>query len=796
MPLRIYDTLAAAKKPFEPLGSPVKIYFCGLTPKNYPHLGHAKSFVMADVMARYLRFLGHEVRYVQNFTDIDDKTIAKAREEGVTVEEVVRKYTDAYFRNMDALGCGRADSYPTATGAIPGIIRMVEGLIERGYAYAVGGNVYYIVDRFESYGLLSKRTAGDNQAGAGLRARGTSVAADVLAQESVETGQAAASGVSEETSAPSAAPTDAAEAAETAMIGTVDAADTDLTRDEGYIVSLSADLADAVDEATALVEKRDPRDFALWKASRPGEPWWESPWGQGRPAWHIECSTMIFEELGDRIDIHGGGQDLIFPHHENEIAQSEAYSGHSPFVNYWVHIAPLNVVTATGQQQKMAHSLGNFTTINFLLEHFEPGVVRLYLLSQHYRSPVTFDLSVLADAKQGWERLRAVYSNVALLRDWAPYRDTKADKPISMELTKRGRGLREAIDAADRDFRAGMDDDFNTSQAIAALYDLARELNRFKDSLATPQAVTPTSKGLVEDAVATIERIMAVLGLPAPDVGTGADERTTRRVEDLLAERERLRAARDFAGADRVRDELTALGALVEDHPQGKVWRLRPPQRAVIFDMDGLLVDTERLQFGATDLVLRERYGVSLPREVMVSLVGRRSDECWARLRELYGLRESTEELEALQTERYGPMLREQAEAMPGAMELVHILHALDYPLAIASSSPLWQIETVVERFNLGDAIKAWASGEEVAHGKPSPDVYLLAAERLGVPPGRCLALEDSGPGTAAALAAGMLAVAVPSDDTASHDFAGADLILPTLAGAAPAITGLLRARE
>jgi len=553
--VRIYDTLTATKREFEPLGSPVKIYFCGLTPKNYPHIGHAKVFVTADVIRRYLRHLGHDVLYVQNFTDIDDKTIAKAEQEGVSYKEVADRYMAAYFENMDALGVMRADRYPRATDAIPAIIRVVGRLIEKGYGYAVGGNVYYRVDRFPAYGRLSKRTQEDNLAGAGLRAR--KPLGDV--------------------------PIEAVEAGSDAMVDLVDE-ETGLERDEQYLVSLVADAPDAVDEETAVAEKENLSDFALWKASKPGEPAWESPWGPGRPAWHIECTTMIFEELGERIDIHGGGRDLIFPHHENEIAQSEAASDLAPFVNFWTHIALLNTTTPEGRTEKMAHSLGNFTTVNDILARYEPGVLRLYLLSQHYRTPATYDASVLEDSARAWDRLRAAYTNVALLRAWPPYQRLAADEAVDVELTKAGRKLRDTIPAARARFRAGMDDDFNTSQGIAALFDLAGDLNRLKDGLSTARALTPSAKGLAEEAFAAIEEIMAVLGLPRPEVGHivvdggaahggGTDTDLAPRVEELLAERERLRGAKDFAGADRVRDELTDLGVVVEDHPQGKVWR-------------------------------------------------------------------------------------------------------------------------------------------------------------------------------------------------------------------------------
>ncbi len=542
--LRIYDTLSATTKPFEPLGSPVKIYFCGLTPKNYPHLGHAKSFVTADVMRRYLRYRGYEVRYVQNFTDVDDKTIAKALEEGTSFKEVAERYTRAYFENMAALNVEEADRYPKATEFIPGIIRVIEGLIEKGYAYVAGSDVYYRVARFAAYGQLSKRREGDNQAGAGLRTR------NPLAGAALQ-----------------GAPVEGLEAAAEAAI----VEDATLEPGEEFLAQLAAD---AVEAAEAETEKEDPRDFALWKGAKPGEPQWESPWGPGRPGWHIECTTMVFEELGERIDIHGGGRDLIFPHHENEIAQSEAYSG-VPFANFWVHIGPLNITTPEGRTEKMSHSLRNFTTVQSLLDRYEPGVIRYYLLQLHYRSHVNFDLSVLDSAKEGWEKLRAVYSNAALLRAWPPYQQVQAAEPVEIELSKKGRRLRAAIPAALEEFRNGMDDDFNTSRAIGALFNLAGDFNGFKDTLATPQAVMPTAKGLVESAFAAIEEMMGVLGLPAPEIGTGADAATTALVEQKLAARAERRAARDFAGADALRAELEEMNVIVEDHPQGTIWRLR-----------------------------------------------------------------------------------------------------------------------------------------------------------------------------------------------------------------------------
>ncbi len=514
--MRIFDTRSAQKLEFEPEHDPVLMYMCGLTPKNEPHIGHAKLFVTADLIRRHLEYRGYNVRYIQNVTDIDDKIIARAQMEGISPEQVAAKYSASYFASVDALYCRPADHYPTVTTTMPKIIAMIEGLVASGHAYRVGDDVYFRVARFPDYGKLSKRnTAVDNTVGRGLQARGKEaipIAVDGGGSEEGERG------------------------------------------------------------------KEDPRDFALWKAAKPGEPQWESPWGYGRPGWHIECSAMARAELADRIDIHGGGSDLIFPHHENEIAQSESFTGKSPFAKYWAHIGALMVYVTdeNGEQvlQKMSHSLGNFVAIKDILARYEPSVLRLYLLSQQYRSPVAYTEDSLAEIEVGWERLCTATRNLDLLLSWQPVRAVQPDEPVELEMRKETRQLLNQIDTSVEAFHAGMDDDFNTAQAIAALYDLAGQVNRYKDFLRDPKLVNPTVKGALLRALEAFNTIMGVLGLVVAPEGPAVESpEFTAKVEGMIERRRELRAARDFAGADAVRDELKAMGVIVEDHPQGVRWR-------------------------------------------------------------------------------------------------------------------------------------------------------------------------------------------------------------------------------
>jgi cysteinyl-tRNA synthetase len=514
--LRIFDTRMAQKLEFKPEHDPVLMYMCGLTPKNEPHIGHAKLFVTSDLIRRYLEYRGFKVRYIQNVTDIDDKIIARAKLEGTTPAAVAAKYSASYFASVEALNCSPADHYPTVTATMPEIIAMIEGLMAGGHAYRVGDDVYFRVASFPDYGKLSKRdTAVDNTAGRGLQARGKDM--------------------------------------------------THAARDGGG--SEESEHA-----------KEDPRDFALWKAAKPGEPQWQSPWGAGRPGWHIECSAMARAELADQIDIHGGGSDLIFPHHENEIAQSESFTGHAPFARYWMHIGALMVhvrgESGEQSQQKMSHSLGNFITIQDILRRYEPSVLRLYLLSQQYRSPVIYAEESLSEVEVGWERIGAAVRNLDLLLHWAPMQAVPADEPVELEMRKETRQLLQQTEASLQAFHSGMDDDLNTAQAIAALYDLAAQINRYKDFLRDPKLVNPTAKWALVRAQETLGTIMQVLGLVVAPEGPAIESpEFTARVEGMIEERRALRAARDFAGADAVRDAIKALGVIVEDHPQGVRWR-------------------------------------------------------------------------------------------------------------------------------------------------------------------------------------------------------------------------------
>ena len=513
--MRIYDTRTAQKLDFVPEHDPVRMYVCGLTPKNEPHIGHAKLFVTADLIRRYLEYRGYRVRYIQNVTDIDDKIIAQAAREGITPSEVAGKYSASYFASVEALGCQPAAHYPTVTGSMPGIVAMIEGLIGRGYGYKVAGDVYYRVGRFLTYGELSKRnTAIDNTAGLGLAARGREA---IPVQET---------GGSEE----------------------------------------------------GEHAKEDSRDFALWKAAKPGEPRWDSPWGPGRPGWHIECSTMARQELGDTIDIHGGGQDLIFPHHENEIAQSEAFTGQAPFVKYWAHIGTLDVTVTlpdgSRARQKMSHSLNNYFAIKDILDRYEPSVLRIFLLSQHYRTPVIYTDESLSEVEIGWERIKTAARNLKLLLAWEPMQRIRPDDPVELEMRKETRKLLNATAQALENFHAGMDDDFNTAQGIAALYDLAAAINGYKDFLRDPKLVNPTAKGAVVAANEALSRFREVLGLVVPPEGPEAEsQELTAQVEELITRRRQLRAAKDYAGADAVRDQIKDLRVIVEDHAQGTTWR-------------------------------------------------------------------------------------------------------------------------------------------------------------------------------------------------------------------------------
>jgi cysteinyl-tRNA synthetase len=483
--MEIYNTLSRRKEMFVPReAGKVRMYVCGPTTYNYIHLGNARPLVFFDTVRRYLIYKGYDVLYVQNFTDVDDKIINRAREEGEDPLSLAGKYIREYFKDADALNVRRADVHPKVSEHIPEIIDMIKRLVEKGVAYAVEGDVYFSVRRFPGYGKLSGRTLEDLLAGARV----------------------------------------------------------------------------VVDE-----RKQDPMDFALWKAAMPGEPAWDSPWGLGRPGWHIECSAMSLKYLGTHFDIHGGGFDLVFPHHENEVAQSEASTG-EPFVRYWMHNGFITV-----NEEKMSKSLGNFFLIRDILAKFPPELVRFFLLSTHYRSPLDFDDEQLAAAGRGLERIKTCVRLLAeaLVRPV----DVVARVPLADGLTA-------SLTSLKRTFEAAMDDDCNTALATSVLFDLARETNSTV-GLLTP-SVSQLDREALEKALALFKVFNEVLGIFKTDAAgnlllDGAAAESAGLVEglvNLLVEiRQESRKKKDWASADRIRDGLKSLGVILEDTPQGVRWK-------------------------------------------------------------------------------------------------------------------------------------------------------------------------------------------------------------------------------
>ncbi|HWO73165.1 MAG TPA: cysteine--tRNA ligase [Dehalococcoidia bacterium] len=456
--MRLHNTLTGRVEEFTPQDDMrVLMYVCGITPYSESHLGHAMSYIVFDTLRRYLEYRGYQVRHVQNYTDIDDRLIIRSEREGVPMSEIAERYIAEYAREMQELNVLPAHVYPRATEEIPTIIEMIEGLIEKGYAY-VGPprdgskDVYFRVEKKEDYGKLSKR-------------------------------------------------------------------------------SLESMLAGA--RVEPLEGKENPMDFTLWKAAKPGEPSWDSPWGPGRPGWHIECSAMSFRHLGPQIDIHGGGHDLIFPHHENEIAQTEAFTGKVPFSRYWLHNGWLQL-----GEEKMSKSLGNIITIRSALDRYGADAIRLFVLGSSYRKPLSYSEEALEAAKNAAERLR----NAASAED---------------------AGSGEPLDAsAYRDrFVQAMDDDLNTAQAISILFELARDINRARDAGRS-----------VREAQAVLRELAGVLGLrlEAPSDGAMA---AAPFIDLLVSLRKELREAKQYALADRIRSGLGELGIVLEDTPSGTVWK-------------------------------------------------------------------------------------------------------------------------------------------------------------------------------------------------------------------------------
>ncbi len=488
--IKLYNTLTGKKEEFIPINpGKVLMYACGVTVYDYSHLGHARGAVAFDLIQRYFRRKGFDVKYVRNFTDVDDKIINRAKEEGISAAEVAHKYIDAYQEDMKRLGVGRADVEPKATDHIAEMIDVIKGLVDKGHAYVIDGDVYFRVASFKDYGKLSKRNLDDLKAGARVE----------------------------------------------------------------------------VDE-----RKQDPLDFALWKASKPGEPAWDSPWGPGRPGWHIECSAMCLKHLGQTFDIHAGGKDLIFPHHENEIAQSEAYSG-KKFVNYWLHNGFVNI-----NQEKMSKSLGNFFTIRDILNQYDAEVVRLFLLSTHYRSPIDFSDANLKDARAGLDRFYTMKEGILkfLVGKKAP--TIRPEEVIEVG----DRPLYEKILNLPKTFEESMDDDFNTAFAIGLIFDLVRDVNKF---LAEADKKNEDAVFIMlSAALASFENVSKTLGifLRNPEEwfkeGRLTDSKVTlsvERIEELIHLRNEARSRKDWAEADRIRKLLEDGGVALYDRPDGTVWK-------------------------------------------------------------------------------------------------------------------------------------------------------------------------------------------------------------------------------
>ena len=481
--IKVYNTLTKEKEVFHPIKEgEAKIYVCGVTPYNHPHIGNARPAVTWDIIRRYLEFIGYKVTFVQNFTDVDDKIINKANAEGSDWKTISDRYIDAYFEVMDKLHVRRADMYPRVSDHMKDIINMVKTLIEKGHAYVLGGDVYYDISTFKDYGKLSGRKIEDMLAGARIEVND---------------------------------------------------------------------------------EKRNPGDFALWKAAKPGEPFWESPWGKGRPGWHIECSAMSEKYIPLPLDIHGGGLDLIFPHHENEIAQTEAALG-KPLANIWMHNGFVQV-----DSEKMSKSLGNFKTIRDILESYLAETLRYFLAGKHYRSPIDFSLDNMDESERSQKRVYECLREV--------------DKALARENWKPGAApaeLVEELKQQDQSFMDALEDDVNTAAAMGHLFNMVRIAGRVLEDkkLRNSEGGRDILKAF-RDATAKWDTLLGLFAQkPEGFLASLREIRARRRgldmnkVAGLLRERQEARAAKDFARSDAARDELAALGVEVRDTPEGPVW--------------------------------------------------------------------------------------------------------------------------------------------------------------------------------------------------------------------------------
>lgn len=461
--MKIFNTMTRRKEEFVPLDkNEVKIYACGPTVYNYIHIGNARPLCVFDVLRRYLEYRGYNVRFVQNFTDVDDKIIKRANEEGLTFEEVSKKYIKEFWTDAHGLNFKDATVHPKATENIDEIINIIKTLEEKGYAYAVDGDVYYRTLKFKDYGKLSHQPIEDLQSGARI----------------------------------------------------------------------------AIGE-----KKENPLDFALWKAAKEGEPYWDSPWGKGRPGWHIECSAMNKRYLGDSIDIHCGGKDLVFPHHENEIAQSEA-ANDAPFAKYWMHNGYINV-----DNVKMSKSLGNFKTVREIANVYGYEVIRYFLISSHYRSPINYSIDIIEQCQSALDRLYTCRESL----DFA-IKNAKSDIPEDEKILN-------LIASAKNEFIKAMDDDLNTADGIAAVFDLVSTIN-------TEIINKEVSLNVCKKAAEMFDELTGVLGLLYNRKSNDIDD----DIEKLIEQRQTARANKDWATADKIRDELKAKGIILKDTPQGVTW--------------------------------------------------------------------------------------------------------------------------------------------------------------------------------------------------------------------------------
>ena len=466
--IRIYNTLSKKKEDFVPLEEgKVRMYVCGPTVYNFIHIGNARPMIVFDTVRRYLEHKGYEVNFVSNFTDVDDKIIKKAIEEGVPAEEISQRYIAECKKDMEGMNIKPATTHPLATQEIGGMIEMISELIEKGYAYEKNGTVYYRTRKFAEYGKLSHKNLDDLQGG-----------------------------------------------------------------NRSLLVS-------------GEDEKEDPLDFVLWKPKKEGEPAWQSPWGEGRPGWHIECSVMSKKYLGEQIDIHGGGEDLIVPHHENEIAQSEACSGKC-FSKYWMHNAFLNI-----DNRKMSKSLGNFFTVREIGEKYDLQVLRFFMLNAHYRSPLNFSADLMESSKNALERILTAVENLKYVAEHASLQEMTEEEVLKLEETKK----------FEENFDDSMDDDFNTADAIAAVFDLVK--------FANTNVAEGSSKAFADALRGKIQSLCDILGI----ITEKKEELLDADIEQLIEERQAARKAKNFARADEIRNELLEKGIVLEDTREGVKWK-------------------------------------------------------------------------------------------------------------------------------------------------------------------------------------------------------------------------------